>query len=713
MNEVQTRTKYSYDALNRLTKKSYSDSTPLVRYLYDGDTPVNGQQDCTVTVSLTVTNGIGRRTGMCDAAGGEAWSYNEVGQVLTDRRTTNSVTKDITYAYYLGGPLNTITYPSGRVITYTYSNALRLLTAKDITNSINYAEGSCSNGACYAPQGALSSLLLGKVDGGFGGITDSYSYNNRLQPSAISATSSNGTVLDLSYGYGGSNDGNVASITNNLVNNRSQTYTYDYLNRILTAQSSVSTGADCWGQSYSYDATYNTNLATITKTKTDQSCTNQIGLSVSISAKNRINTSGYAYDNAGNLTNDGAGDTYSWNAENQLTSTAGVNYTYDGDGQRAKKDNGKLYWYGPGGQVLLETALNGDLLREFIYFGGAQIARRESDGTIYYFFADHLGTNRVMTSATGTTVQESTYYPFGGEQRQITTTAENRWKFTGLERDNESGLDHTLFRKFASNLGRWLSPDPLAGDITNPQSLNRYSYVLNNPTNATDPTGLRCVWEDGTFDSEDDPQTGSPTHCDDAGGIWYAPGTYAAEYDWASMDEDGTLVLHGGPTESITVTATEGSILLVGSDFSGIGITPPNDGMTPTLPCSVGVSCTAVKGLDVVSHCGITVGQNGSYTQYDGEPSTPYWLQILNPLSDQPKLIVQSSPGSATPGGNVVFQSPVSCSTVGCIQTVTSYFNSAQWTYSALFLNSNTYASATTNACGLSVSYPRNAIGAK
>ena len=50
--------------------------------------------------------------------------------------------------------------------------------------------------------------------------------------------------------------------------------------------------------------------------------------------------------------------------------------------------------------------------------------------------------------------------------------------------------DHTLFRKYASNLCRWLSPDPLAGDITNPQSLNRYSYVLNNCTNLTDPLGL-------------------------------------------------------------------------------------------------------------------------------------------------------------------------------------------------------------------------------
>jgi hypothetical protein len=47
------------------------------------------------------------------------------------------------------------------------------------------------------------------------------------------------------------------------------------------------------------------------------------------------------------------------------------------------------------------------------------------------------------------------------------------------------------FRFYASSLGRWHSPDPLAGDITNPQSLNRYPYVLNNPATLTDPLGLQ------------------------------------------------------------------------------------------------------------------------------------------------------------------------------------------------------------------------------
>ena len=73
----------------------------------------------------------------------------------------------------------------------------------------------------------------------------------------------------------------------------------------------------------------------------------------------------------------------------------------------------------------------------------------------------------------------------------------NAYKFTGNERDSESGLDHFQFRKFTSAMGRFMSPDPagmMAVDIGSPQTLNRYSYVLNNPLAFTDPFGLDCAY---------------------------------------------------------------------------------------------------------------------------------------------------------------------------------------------------------------------------
>jgi len=109
-----------------------------------------------------------------------------------------------------------------------------------------------------------------------------------------------------------------------------------------------------------------------------------------------------------------------------------------------------------------------------------------------------------MTSEGGWPIWQGTFLPFGQEWNpQITI---NHYKFTGDEHDDESNLEHTQFRQLSSVQGRWLSPDPYLGsmDLTNPQSLNRYAYVLNNPLLFTDPSGLVCSWnltDGGTRDT--------------------------------------------------------------------------------------------------------------------------------------------------------------------------------------------------------------------
>src|SRR5713101_811611 len=110
------------------------------------------------------------------------------------------------------------------------------------------------------------------------------------------------------------------------------------------------------------------------------------GRPLAVSASNQI--AGFCYDTAGNLQAQSAppcpSPTYAYNAENQLTSTAGVTYTYDGDGKRVKKSNGKLYWYGTGSDALDESDASGNITDEFIFFGGKRIARRNvSSGNIY------------------------------------------------------------------------------------------------------------------------------------------------------------------------------------------------------------------------------------------------------------------------------------------------------------------------------------------
>jgi RHS repeat-associated protein len=158
---------------------------------------------------------------------------------------------------------------------------------------------------------------------------------------------------------------------------------------------------------------------------------------------------------------------------------------------RVKKSTGTLYWYGGGSDVLLETDLSGGLQNEYIFFGGKRVARRDASGNVFYYFADHLGSSRVVTNATGTVCYEADFYPYGGE-RAVTTTCPQNYKFTGKERDTETQNDYFGARYYPNNLGRFLSPDPAgldAADPGNPQTWNMYAYAGNNPLTNVDPEG--------------------------------------------------------------------------------------------------------------------------------------------------------------------------------------------------------------------------------
>ena len=113
--------------------------------------------------------------------------------------------------------------------------------------------------------------------------------------------------------------------------------------------------------------------------------------------------------------------------------------------------------------------------------------RYDPDPTITYYHGDHLGSARLMTGNSGWPIWQTTYLPFGQEWNAGFTV--NHYKFTGYERDGETGNDYAMARHFSSQYGRFLSPDQLDGDISDPQTLNRYAYVRDNPVNLTDPSG--------------------------------------------------------------------------------------------------------------------------------------------------------------------------------------------------------------------------------
>jgi RHS repeat-associated protein len=127
------------------------------------------------------------------------------------------------------------------------------------------------------------------------------------------------------------------------------------------------------------------------------------------------------------------------------------------------------------------------------------------EGAPLYYHGDHLGSTRLLSGYNGYPISSSIFLPYGEEFNSQTTV--NHYKFTGKERDSETGLDNFGARYYAGTMGRFMQADEFAGgpvevggdptppgplpyaDITNPQSLNKYSYTYNNPLRYTDPDG--------------------------------------------------------------------------------------------------------------------------------------------------------------------------------------------------------------------------------
>jgi RHS repeat-associated protein len=492
---------YCYDSLNRVTGKAYSwqncqsgqlpQGTAVVSYTYDQD-----------------TNGIGHLTNLTDQAGSATYSYDILGRMSSESRTIAGVTKNMSYTYNLDGSMATIKNPSGATITYTPDSAGRMLKAVDSGNPSGQAI-SYVTVATYGPDSSLRGFVSGQSNS-FGGITNTFIYNNRLQPCRMAASSNGaiptncmnswGNVLDLSYDFhlGSGDNGNVYGVTNYRDQSRNQAFTYDALNRLTSAQNA---GTDCtktlpddhteyWGNSYSYDAWGNL----LGKIPTKCSAEN---LSLTAAANNQLQ-GGYTYDAAGNMMHDATGNlNYVYDSENRIAGAAGFIYTYDADGNRVENSNGSttpptgtLYWYMSMG-VVGESDLVGNLKSEYIFFDGERVARKDFPGNaVSYYFSDHLKTASVITDAVGNIKSESDYYPWGGEL-QFTNNDSNHYKFTGKERDQESGLDDMGVRFYSSALGRFVQPDiPFADQHRDdPQSWNLYAYVRNNPLRLVDDTG--------------------------------------------------------------------------------------------------------------------------------------------------------------------------------------------------------------------------------
>ncbi len=140
--------------------------------------------------------------------------------------------------------------------------------------------------------------------------------------------------------------------------------------------------------------------------------------------------------------------------------------------------------------------LSGNINEEYIYFNGARIARVDRpSGAVHYYFSDHLGSASVIADSLGNVELEQDFFPYGAIA-YTSGSDPNHYKFTGKERDTESNLDTFGARYYTSNIGRFMTPDWSAApeavpyaNFFNPQTLNLYAMVANNPESFADLDG--------------------------------------------------------------------------------------------------------------------------------------------------------------------------------------------------------------------------------
>jgi RHS repeat-associated protein len=415
----QVTTYYDYDVLNRLTGISYNppDASQNIGFGYDEPQALYGK---------------GRLTSVSDVAGGTSYQYDARGFITQETRKTDNVTYITHYVYNDRGNLETVTYPTGSVITYPRHDNERvsgiLVNGQILTQNVT-----------YMPFGPEEDFVFGdnilSVDRKY--------YDNYYRLENIDAQ-----VLNYHYQYYA--DDNVKTIDGLPIPGVSDGQT-DYqkfpagnrLNHITKPDNTV------------YD---------------------------------------YVYDNNGNITSDGV-FTYRYNQNNRLIeekqgSSVIAEYFYDAFERRVKKTvSGTVthFHYDQECNLISETAGNGSSLRDYIYQNGNLIAIKlyGDQAGLYYVISDHLGTPRQIVNFSGAVVWKAAYLPFGKAQVLVETIT-NNIRFKGQYFDVETGLHYNCQRYYDPSTGRYLRADPigLVGGI------NLYAYCQNDPVNCIDPWGL-------------------------------------------------------------------------------------------------------------------------------------------------------------------------------------------------------------------------------
>ncbi len=513
---------YTYDKASRVTNRTYSvpnttdpakitAATAPVEYFYDGLGLSGSAAPREGTVNTQFAKG--KLTKVTSSVSETRYTqFDYLGRLLQSEQRTplegetiaSATPRVSSYKYNFSGALIKEMYPSNRVVENAFESDgdLSRIYGKVSPNAV---ERTYANSFSYTPDGRIEKLRLGN------NRWEWAKFNERLQVTELNlgAGVQDASLWKLKYEYGelsadgtnvdaAKNTGNIARMTtsfNGLAQPFVQTFRYDSLYR-LTEAKEKSGANENWKESFSYDRYGNRTGFEKYLNAIQQSLDNKTHPSINPQT-NRFNTGqGYSYDFNGNLISDAENRQFTFDGDNKQSeikinnSTIGK-YFYDGEGKRVKKVTN------------LETTV-------FVYDGMGKLVAEYSTATpppnptTSYTATDQLGSPRVMTDSQGNVISRRDFMPFGEEltpdQNYRTANLKYnlgdgiRQKFTGYQKDEETGLDFAEARMYENRHARFTAVDPLlaSGKSANPQTFNRYVYVMNNPLVLTDPTGLQA-----------------------------------------------------------------------------------------------------------------------------------------------------------------------------------------------------------------------------
>ena len=496
---------YEYTVLNQPKQKTSSGKDTYFYYDKLGRLTSLVEDNLTSTfVYDTATNGTGRLKEMSTSDGNKRIHYyDSLGRPSQTRLTIDSGNYDYLYSYNSDGRLNTVEYPSGYEVRYEYTGTQRYLQyLKEDSSGNTLWTANSRNAAGQFTQATMNlsnSYTVDRTYDAYGRITD------------VEAGTSN-AIADLTFTYD-----KLGNLTQRQDLNQSvtETFAFDAMNRMIGATIGSTTKS----------VTYNDVGNITSKTRLGSSNTNTYTyptpgsfMPYSVSSisgvVNGVTNPTFTYDNDGNLTS-GAGRTASWTAFNKVASiTEGsltVSYIYDAEHQRIKQSDGTTttrFLNDPVSGVQSEyLTSDGGTYNDYLFADGERVGVRTektspSSTTLQGFVHDHERSISVVTDSSGSVVQNLAYdvwgrrrNPNGTEDPTGAITAPTTRGYTDHQHlpGGVNGI-HVInmnARIYDPEVGRFMSADPTIPDMFSSQSLNRTTYVRNNPGSKIDPTGFR------------------------------------------------------------------------------------------------------------------------------------------------------------------------------------------------------------------------------